>query len=215
MDEDKILNEICSLYETSIPSEKINVIKNDLFNIKARRDAYEKCLKSNDEIKQKKFFNLYCISNALIRFDLNHCFCVGCHYSGNVFNESGEIKYSFINLHKQYPYCEKCWVPKRISLNEKRMRKHRKNKFGISQNQYSKLKKSQFNKCAICGCYESHVHHVTGEKLALAVDHCHKTGKVRSLLCRNCNLLIGNSREKIEILKKAIKYLEEHKEELK
>lgn len=41
----------------------------------------------------------------------------------------------------------------------------------------------------------------------LVVDHCHETGKVRGLLCRNCNLLIGHAKEDIVILQNAINYL--------
>lgn len=40
------------------------------------------------------------------------------------------------------------------------------------------------------------------------VDHCHDTGKVRGLLCFNCNVGIGSLQDDIEMLRKAIKYLE-------
>jgi hypothetical protein len=42
----------------------------------------------------------------------------------------------------------------------------------------------------------------------LAVDHCHKTGKIRGLLCHYCNIALGGFKDSIESLKKAIKYLE-------
>ena len=41
-----------------------------------------------------------------------------------------------------------------------------------------------------------------------AVDHCHKNGKVRGLLCRSCNLGIGQLRDDIEVLSNAITYLQ-------
>lgn len=40
------------------------------------------------------------------------------------------------------------------------------------------------------------------------VDHCHKTGKTRGLLCRTCNLLLGCAKDRTEILSKAILYLD-------
>jgi hypothetical protein len=63
---------------------------------------------------------------------------------------------------------------------------------------------SQNNSCAICL-----IHHSAFSK-ALHVDHNHRTGKVRALLCQSCNHLIGHSKEKIETLGAAIKYLEQH-----
>lgn len=43
-----------------------------------------------------------------------------------------------------------------------------------------------------------------------SVDHCHKSGKIRRLLCNNCNVALGNVKDNPEILKKMIIYLEEH-----
>ena len=51
--------------------------------------------------------------------------------------------------------------------------------------------------CAICG-----------KTSQLVGDHCHKSGKPRGILCRNCNLAIGNFFDSVTYLKKAIKYLE-------
>lgn len=43
---------------------------------------------------------------------------------------------------------------------------------------------------------------------SLAVDHCHSSGKFRGILCTNCNLALGLFNDDVEIMKKAIKYLE-------
>jgi len=45
----------------------------------------------------------------------------------------------------------------------------------------------------------------------LFIDHCHKTGKVRKLLCHNCNVSLGHSKESIKVLFKMIKYLLRYK----
>ena len=43
------------------------------------------------------------------------------------------------------------------------------------------------------------------------VDHDHKTGKVRGMLCHACNTVIGHADDNVTILNSAIKYLEENK----
>lgn len=45
----------------------------------------------------------------------------------------------------------------------------------------------------------------------LAVDHCHSTGKIRGLLCHNCNTGLGKLGDSIESLTKALNYLKESK----
>ena len=44
----------------------------------------------------------------------------------------------------------------------------------------------------------------------LSVDHDHKTGKIRGLLCGNCNLMIGYARENLDIMHKAALYIEKN-----
>ena len=60
---------------------------------------------------------------------------------------------------------------------------------------------SKNNKCAICG-------REFNDKLKAFVDHDHITNKVRGLLCTHCNTLLGMSKDSIEILNKAIEYLQ-------
>lgn len=77
--------------------------------------------------------------------------------------------------------------------------------FGISIEEYDTMHKNQNGHCAICNSEEvlSHIR-------VLSVDHCHKTGKIRGLLCTNCNQGIGHFFDKIELLKNAIEYLNTH-----
>jgi len=73
-----------------------------------------------------------------------------------------------------------------------------KKRAGIGFHGYCELWKKQKGCCAICG--------VKSER-QLLVDHDHKTGKIRGLLCRDCNVGLGYFRDSKESLKKAIKYL--------
>ena len=45
-----------------------------------------------------------------------------------------------------------------------------------------------------------------------AHDHCHRTGRVRGILCRECNLLLGHARDDTNVLKAAIDYLDRRRE---
>lgn len=79
-------------------------------------------------------------------------------------------------------------------------------KYGITLDQYREIFKAQEGKCKICG-EEKHNKKYTN----LGVDHCHETGKVRGLLCDNCNRGIGNFQDSVELLKAAVSYLEQSK----
>lgn len=81
------------------------------------------------------------------------------------------------------------------------------NSYDLSLIDYNKMLAAQNYVCAICGKPEKTIHHVTNEPKALAVDHCHKTGKVRGLLCQRCNRVLGKVRDSIDLLDKMKVYL--------
>lgn len=82
--------------------------------------------------------------------------------------------------------------------------------YGITLQTYLKLSQKQNNVCAICNKKE--VKTRNGKKLfQLAVDHCHKTGKIRGLLCHACNNGLGRFQDNIQFLRSAIKYLQTHR----
>jgi len=72
--------------------------------------------------------------------------------------------------------------------------------FGITLEDFDKRLSLQQNKCLGCGKELT-------EKGDACLDHNHTSGKVRGILCRNCNLAIGGAKDNIEILKKVIKYI--------
>jgi hypothetical protein len=78
--------------------------------------------------------------------------------------------------------------------------------YNIDTDYYNSLLIAQNYKCAICKKKEINA------KGRLSIDHCHDTGKIRGLLCRSCNLGIGNLKDNISLLAEAIKYLEKYKE---
>lgn len=76
-----------------------------------------------------------------------------------------------------------------------------KRRFGITIDDYEKMYQEQGGSCLICGAHESCNSH------RLAVDHCHETGKVRGLLCKSCNVGIGNLKDNYDLCLRAARYL--------
>lgn len=84
-----------------------------------------------------------------------------------------------------------------------------KSTFGITLEQYKILLKNQDGKCAICLNLET-TKNRAGKIQALCVDHNHQTGKIRALLCNNCNRGIGYLKDNSEIIMNAYNYLKKH-----
>ncbi len=82
----------------------------------------------------------------------------------------------------------------------------RKSTYGITDAQYQEIWKLQEGKCGICGF--AFPGQNTGDRvLSPHVDHCHKSGKVRGLLCNDCNRGLGAFKDKYEFLDAASYYL--------
>lgn len=86
--------------------------------------------------------------------------------------------------------------------------KNLKARFNLSINDYNKLFLKQRGVCAICKNPEV-IKDVKGEVKWLSVDHNHDTGDIRGLLCNACNTGLGKLGDSVDILKNAIKYLNE------
>lgn len=72
---------------------------------------------------------------------------------------------------------------------------------------YYDMLRDQDQLCAICGKPETAINHQTNDINPLSVDHDHKTGKIRMLLCGKCNRILGFCEEDIDILQRAIEYI--------
>jgi len=83
-----------------------------------------------------------------------------------------------------------------------------KKQYGITLDEYDPMLEQQKGVCAICGEKETNLDTRTGRIFELAVDHCHETGKVRGLLCTKCNTGLGAFKDSVELLNKAINYLQ-------
>lgn len=83
-----------------------------------------------------------------------------------------------------------------------------KKRYGLSRDEYLAKLAAQGGRCAICGERETTTSR--GKERQLAVDHCHASGKVRDLLCSQCNRSLGGFKDDSALLTAAIAYLEKH-----
>lgn len=76
----------------------------------------------------------------------------------------------------------------------------RDRKYGLEPGEYDRILERQGGGCAICK-------QPCARERRLSVDHCHSTGRVRGLLCQNCNAAIGMFKDDTALLFRAIDYL--------
>jgi hypothetical protein len=72
-----------------------------------------------------------------------------------------------------------------------------KRRYGITKEEYELNYKEKKGICPICKNYTTNLH----------IDHNHETGKIRKMICFNCNKIIGNAKDDVNILAEIIKYL--------
>jgi len=115
-------------------------------------------------------------------------------------------------------HCSKCGIEKPFSefyknknkprrdckvCHEKSKMKSKVGAYGLTLIEYNQMFVKQKNCCAICN-------KEFASKKGTHIDHCHKTNKVRALLCSSCNTAIGLLKESPENLKSALRYIKRY-----
>lgn len=108
---------------------------------------------------------------------------------------------------KKKRYCKACsndyyssWRNSKLEeIRKKDKIKHYIRKYNFSLDDAEALVENRKGICEICQTFS-----------LLVVDHCHKTNKVRGLICSSCNSALGYSKEDCEILINLIKYINKH-----
>jgi hypothetical protein len=95
---------------------------------------------------------------------------------------------------------EQCRKHNNSRQGQKNALKRNLSRYNLTIEEFDRLSEAQDNLCAICSKSEEYFPR-------LSVDHCHETGKVRGLLCNNCNRGLGLLGDNHETLKKASEYL--------
>lgn len=154
------------------------------------RDRYKKPVTPTvDRIKHKSSWNplIQCeicgkkrrVTSYPLPYNKEHPICLSC------------AKHQKPLRHPTY----KTWP----SMKDQRA-KGLKHTYNMTLDDYQDLFLRQFGLCAICS-------NAPKNGKNLHVDHDHKTGKIRGLLCQHCNQMLGNAKDNITTLKNAIKYL--------
>ena len=136
--------------------------------------------------------------------------CSDCYNKNRkVYRRDPEVKrktreYNISNREKRNAYSrERNKEPKRKSwMREYNWKYKLKKNYNLTPNDFNNLLTKQRNKCAIC------LNIFKKDNRAIHVDHCHKTNKIRGLLCPYCNVGMGNFFDNKNLLNKAIKYLD-------
>lgn len=126
-----------------------------------------------------------------------------------VCNKTKDISEFYLMNHKSVRSgkCKTCYNKKVKIYRQKNQQKyqdwnrvyHLEKKYKLTKEDFSKLRENQKNQCAVCQTELT-------DKL-MVVDHNHKTGNIRGLLCRQCNFALGLLKDNIIVLKRAITYL--------
>ena len=133
-----------------------------------------------------------------LSMNVSKVICVDCKEEGIT-----TVRPTDVDEHPRKP---RCATHKRARKTTQKIRNHGKRietVYGITGEQYQRILNYQGGVCAICGP-------ITGRKGAsrrLSVDHNHKTGEVRGLLCMTCNDYIGLIKEDLPTLYRATQYL--------
>lgn len=118
-------------------------------------------------------------------------------------------KYYEKNKEKIRKRCKE-WDKENPGKHHLYQRQSRLKKLGKTLADYDQMFEQQNGVCAICGQPETQIDKRKGKIKDLSVDHNHKTGQVRKLLCYKCNMLLGYANEDIKILSCVIEYLREY-----
>lgn len=109
-----------------------------------------------------------------------------------------------LNADTRARYASKSGASKRSAQNTVLVKK-----YGITIDDFDDILAIQDGACAVCSCPEER-RNPSGTIKRLVVDHDHDTGKVRGLLCHNCNIALGLIHDDQDVLRAMLGYLGTH-----
>jgi hypothetical protein len=141
-----------------------------------------------------------------------------CSRCKKLFNRSGKRRLNhqvYDEIDPYYDWCDECICENKEELtNDFVYYDELKADNKLRKSVFDKLTKKQSSCCLICG--KSQKDHIFSDGFTkkLSIDHDHKTGLIRGLLCHRCNHMLGLAQDNIELLYEAIEYLKYFKEKV-
>lgn len=149
--------------------------------------------------------------------------CHACQARASYHRRNPEALYKPLGHHGKWKGvgCSKCGEPavslglcsacyqrkhKKRPTPEKARARRIKHRYGITLEQYDAMVEQRGNRCDVCGDPPSAANTRAHWNGKLCIDHCHDTGRVRGLLCNDCNLAVGYGKTSA-ILERAAAYL--------
>ena len=176
-------------------------------------DYHKKERKKNPEKYKKhgKFYRKINLDPAVTEIKCSKCkqllpllsFSVAARSNRHPYCKLCMSKANKISKIKNRETYEKYKIKTRLKAREKSMIQ----KYGLTLDQYKIMHNTQNGLCKICGNCETALQPNGSEIKDLCIDHCHKTNKIRGLLCHNCNAGLGHFFDNVNSLKSAIEYL--------
>lgn len=144
---------------------------------------------------------------AKIQKDLKEAFSKG-NFICNICNTEKDLKYfgPHINANK-YGISRICKECNRGKSKTRQMY----SKYGITTDKVKQMLIDQNNTCKVCFSNIKYLSRFNKRNESACIDHCHKTGKVRGLLCSNCNRALGLLKDNESIMLRAYNYLVQYK----
>jgi hypothetical protein len=165
---------------------------------KAPEGAYRKPWEG-EEVSETRFLGKPCkVCGECLRYKSGAKACVKCH------NRRQAERYAKGVDKTYYRDWNRRWAAANPELAKSKRERSKLVKYGLTPDCYQQLLVAQGGCCAICRRSDC----PSGRKLA--VDHCHKTGKVRGLLCTPCNTAIGKLNEDPAVILRAAEYVSSH-----
>lgn len=199
----------CRICNQQFKGHTVNMLCSDECRIQARREATKRHLNKKPGIEKEIGKCRQCLKDFLLKKS-GTIYCSDlCRQRSKQIQISSRIhrfrkcKKCGVQVESKpgYPVCADCKIDKRDPVKERRKEELRKyRKYGITEDQYYAMIDAQNGCCGICGRSEPTFK-------GWQIDHCHKSNKVRGILCHHCNTGIGQFEDKIDHLFNAIQYL--------